>query len=90
MTPERNRAGAVVVKFDDETDMQLAIHAIRMGKKQMAKNGKVVPLDHSKADAVVALVKQALGSRNVKDKADCMPGVDRDVRGSTEDKGVVR
>jgi len=62
MTRESPRQGAIVVKFDEPTDMALAIHAIRMGKKRVSRNGRETLADHSKADAVVELVGRGLAA----------------------------
>ncbi len=52
-----------MVKLDEQTDIEVAIAAIRMGKKTVTRNGRKVRADHTKADAVVALVKQALAAK---------------------------
>ncbi len=64
---DNNRQGSILVKFDEPTEIELSIYAIKMGKKRITRNGKEILVDHGKADAVVELVRKGLAALNSED-----------------------
>ena len=73
MRETSNRQGGVVVVFDEATEIEVAVHAIRMGRKKVVRQGRDVLVSHTKADAVVSLVKLGLAALHANEERQQMP-----------------